>query len=221
MEAVGRRTYRSLAREERARATRRAILEAAGRVFPGRGYAGTTMRSIAVEARVSVPTVELYFRGKAGVLKAAIDVAIAGDDEPVAVLDRDWTAAAERAGSVEELLAVVCHVLTAAQERSAGLILAALEACAVDADLAALVGQLVHQRAVTAGWIVERVAAVAGGLRTGLARDEAVDTVWMLMDPAVFVRLTGTRGWSRSRYQAWVARALRHLLTPDPSKETR
>jgi hypothetical protein len=40
---------------------------------------------------VSVPTVELLFGNKARLLKAAIDVAIAGDDDAVPVLDRSWT----------------------------------------------------------------------------------------------------------------------------------
>ena len=82
------------------------------------GYAGTTMRAVAVAARVSVPTLGLVFGTKAGLLKAAIDVAIAGDDEPVAVLDRGWARTAAAAQGVEPFLAVVVEVLAGAQERS-------------------------------------------------------------------------------------------------------
>src|SRR4051794_32814364 len=98
------RAYRSAVRQEQARATRRLVLAAASEVFAAQGYAGATVRAIAGAAGVSVPTVELLFGTKAGVLKAAIDVAIAGDDAPVAVLDRPWAERAGRAGSVEELL---------------------------------------------------------------------------------------------------------------------
>jgi AcrR family transcriptional regulator len=38
------------------------------------------MRAIATEAQVSLPTVELLFGTKTQLLRAAIDVAIAGDD---------------------------------------------------------------------------------------------------------------------------------------------
>ena len=211
----GTRSYRSTLRQEQARRTRRRILDAAREAFVARGYAGTTVRAIAAAAGVSVPTVELLFGTKAAVLKAAIDVAIVGDDEPVPVLDRAWTEAARRAAGAEELLAVVAGVLAPAQARSAGLVLAALEASPTDPDLAALSDQLVRQRETTAGWVVDTLAAKAP-LRPELRRREAVETVWLLMDPAVYVRLTRHRQWSLRRYQDWVARSLRHLLVPDP-----
>ncbi|HYS38908.1 MAG TPA: helix-turn-helix domain-containing protein, partial [Pseudonocardiaceae bacterium] len=65
------RSYRSSRREAGARRTRRRVLEAAGSVFVAGGYAGATIRAIAAEAGVSVPTVELLFATKARLLKAA------------------------------------------------------------------------------------------------------------------------------------------------------
>jgi AcrR family transcriptional regulator len=209
-----RRPYRSQVREERARRTRRKVLDAATEVFVARGYAGTTVRSVALAAGVSVATVELAFGTKAALLKAAIDVAIAGDDEPVPVLERSWAATAAAATSAEELLAVTAEVLAEAQERSAGLVVAAFEGAGADPDLAALVDQLVAQREGTAEWIVARLAALRD-LRAGLTREDAVETVWLLMDSAVFVRLTRHRGWTRQRYRDWVATGIRTLLLPD------
>ncbi len=219
-ERAGGRSYRSQLRDERARLTRQRLLAAARDAFVARGYAGTTMRLIAAGAGVSVPTAELLFRTKAGLLKAAIDVAIAGDDEQVPVLDREWTTPARRASTVDALLSTVVGVLGPAQERSAGLVLAALEASATDADLAVLGEQLVRQRETTVGWLVDRITDLAA-LRPELTRQDAVDTVWLLMDPAVFVRLTERRGWSVPRYQDWVARSVRSLLLPDPPTPNR
>ena len=88
------------------------------------------MRMIAGQADVSVPTVELLFGTKGRLLKAAIDVAIAGDHEPVPVLDRSWTEAAVKAGTAEEFLVIVANVIGPAQARSAGLVLAAFEGVA-------------------------------------------------------------------------------------------
>src|SRR5258708_14497539 len=115
------RRYRSSLRDAQARRTRQRVLDAATAVFLDRGYGGATIRAIAAEAKVSVPTVEALFGTKARVLKAAIDVAIAGDDEPVAVLDRSWAADARQAETAEEFLSVVAGVVAAAQSRSAGL----------------------------------------------------------------------------------------------------
>ena len=211
-----RRGYRSELRAEQARQTRLAILTAARESFVAQGYAASTMRGIAAAAGVSVARVEQAFGTKAALLAAAIDVAIAGDDEPVAMHDRDWTAAALGAATVEQLLAITAAVLAAAQQRSAGLVLAAFEGTALDGDLSHLAGELAARRATTATWLVDRVRH-HGALRPGLDRRRAIDSAWILMDPAIFDRLTRHRGWSTRRYQRWIADSIRHQLLPDPA----
>ena len=52
-------------------------------------------------------------------------------------------------------------------------------------------------------------------LRPGLDRAGAIDTVWMLMDPVVFSRLTRHRGWSADRYASWFADSVTRLLTSE------
>jgi len=161
-----------------------------------------------------VPTVESLFGTKARVLKAAIDVAIAGDDEPVPMLDRNWAAAALAAEGVDELLSIVAGVIGPAQARSAGLVLAVFEGSSTDDALAALAARMTAQRAGTAEWLVDALTRKAP-LRAGCTRLEAVDTVWVLMDPAVFDRLIRQRHWTRERYQDWFARSVRRLLVAD------
>jgi AcrR family transcriptional regulator len=206
------RPYRSPTRAEQARRTRSRILEAAHRLFVDRGYPATTMRAIAESAGVAVPTVELLFGTKPRLLTSVIDVAIAGDDQPVAVLDRDWTVIALRQPTARGLLGVTATVLRAAQERSAGVLLAAYEASASDPMVARLVAQQEQRRAVTARWVVDGVATVAA-LRPGLTSADATESVWLLMDPAVFVRLTRRRGWPPERYETWWAESVLRLLT--------
>lgn len=217
--SVGSRAYRSSQREEQARLTRRRVLDAATAVFLERGFAGSSMRLIAQRAGVSLPTVELLFGTKGRLLKASIDVAIAGDDEPVAVLERSWTEAAGRADTVPAFLTVVASVLGPAQQRSAGLVLAVFEAASTDAELADLARQMTLQRATTAGWIVDELRRRTP-LRVGTPRSQALDTVWILMDPAVFDRLTRQRGWTLRRYQRWFASSVAHLLTADAAPPT-
>src|SRR5690349_16239669 len=107
LDRTGVRPYRSARRVEQARRTRQRLLAAATTTFLTRGYAGTTMRAIAAAAGVSVPTVEQQFGTKVGLLKAAIDVAIAGDDDEVPVLDRVWADQGRAAGTVDEFLAII------------------------------------------------------------------------------------------------------------------
>ncbi|HSK98111.1 MAG TPA: helix-turn-helix domain-containing protein [Euzebyales bacterium] len=196
------------------------MIDAATVEFLERGYAAATMRRIAATAGVAVPTVESLFGTKARLLKVAIDVAIAGDDEPVAVLDRSWTAAALSATDVDEFLAIVTSVLAAAQTRAAGLVLAVFEGAAADPALAELSTQLLAQRAVTAAWLVDHLAHIRP-LRDGCSREEGIDTCWVLMDPAVFDRLTRHRGWTAERYGRWFADAMaRLLIDTEPTRST-
>ena len=175
------------------------------------------MRGIAAEAGVAVPTLELRFGTKARLLKAAIDVAIAGDDEPVSVLDRAWAKEAVAAGTGAGLLAAAAAVVTAAQERSAGLVLAVFEGASVDPELAQLAAQMTAQRAATAEWLVDALSRIAP-LRED--RQEAIETLWILMDPALFDRLTRQRHWTSERYQRWFARSAECLLVSDISADT-
>ena len=71
-----------------ARATRRAIVDAAARLFIERGYGPTTVDAIAEAAGVSRKTVFTSVGGKVEALKLAIDWAMVGDDEPVPLLQR-------------------------------------------------------------------------------------------------------------------------------------
>lgn len=206
-----RRGYVSETRTERAQKTRRRVIEAATGLFVQQGYAATTMRAIATEAGVSVPTVELLFGTKPQLLHVVIDVAIAGDDEPVPVLSRGWAADAQSARNLADFLSVVAQVLADAQARSAGVMLAAYEAAASDPDIQLLIMDRESQRERTATWIVNGVLKQAG-LRPGLDRAGAIDTVWMLMDPVIFNRLTRHRGWSPDHYASWFADSVTWLL---------
>jgi AcrR family transcriptional regulator len=207
-----RRGYASPARAEQARQTRKRVIDAATRLFVQQGYATTTMRAIAGAADVSVPTLELLFGTKAQLLQVVIDVAVAGDDEPIPVLNRAWAAEAQSARDLADFLSAVAQVLGEAQARSAGVILAAYEAAAADPDIHVLIADRESQRQRTASWIVDGVMARAT-LRAGLGRAAAIDTVWLLMDPVVFSRLTRSRAWSDDRYASWFADSVARLLT--------
>ena len=206
-----RRVYRSPRRTEQARATRQRIIAAATEQFAGNGYAATTMRAVARTAGVSIPGVELVFGTKAQLLKAAIDVAIAGDEAPVAVLDRDWAAQASAVAGVDGFLTAVGRVLRPAMSRSSGLVLAAFEAAPTDTNMQDLADRLTAQRATTVTWIVDSVRQRCA-LRAGLTRRDAIDHVWVLMDPAVYQRLTRYRRWRPAQYERWFVDSVTRVL---------
>src|ERR1039457_1420671 len=207
------RGYRSPGREKQARRTRARIIAAAAQRFLVHGYAGTTMRAVALDAGVALPTVELAFRTKARLLKAVIDFAIAGDDEQVAMLDRQWAKRVESIAGPPDFVAAFARVLVGSAERAAGLAATALEAARADEDIAAVAAQLMSQREVMASWLVDGIMH-RSALREGTDRAAAVDTVWALMDPVVFCRLTGDRHGPPVRLGRWSPDSAPRLVLP-------
>jgi AcrR family transcriptional regulator len=207
------RGYRSPRREAQARQTRARIIAAAARRFLAHGYSRTTMRAVAADSGVALPTVELAFGTKARLLKTVIDVATAGDDEQAAMLDRPWTARAESTADPTEFIAAFAQQLTASAGRAAGLAAAALEGARADRDIAAVAAQLMSQRQVMAAWLVDGIL-FRSALRDGTSRGDAVDTVWTLMDPIIFCRLTEDRHWTSGRFERWFTDTVARLLLP-------
>jgi AcrR family transcriptional regulator len=211
LNAIPKRSYRSERREQQARETRERILAVASAEFERRGYVATPMRAVAEAAGVSVPTVELVFGTKSQLLQAAISFAIRGDAESVPMLKRPWVERAQEASSVADFLEIVGRVLVEGEQRSAGLILAALEAANHDESMSALADQLRGQRAETAAWLVQELIGRAS-LRREITREQAIDTIWLLMDPHGFIGLTRHRGWTAEQFEAWFIDSVHKLL---------
>ena len=207
---VARRAYRSPKRRAQAARTRAAILAAAHDLFITYGYAGTSLSAVAGAAAVSVPTIEQNFGTKRNLLKAIVDVAKAGDDQPVPVLDRAAAQAAQRARTADEFLTPVVRELGVVSARLAPIVVVLAEAGDVHTDLADLAQELDAQRRAMASWIVAQLAR--HGLRPEPDTEHAIDTVWVLLDPVVHRRLTHDRGWSVDTYSAWLGDSLRRLL---------
>lgn len=82
------RRYDSPRRREQAQTTRRAILQAAERLFAKQGYAATTMAQVASTADVSLKTVYLASDIKSGVLRALWHLQLRGDQDDTPVAQR-------------------------------------------------------------------------------------------------------------------------------------
>ena len=210
-----RRAYHSPPRAEQARRTRRQIIAAAHAEFVRSGYAGATIAAIAA-AGVSVPTVELVFGTKRELLKAAADVAMAGDDAPISVSERDRVRQAQATCHVEQFLeAVADGGVRPISERAAGVLAVIYQAAAADEQIAVLARQSDQQRLTLARAIVDMLARRAR-LRADISRAAAADIMWLLMDPVVYQRLTAGRGWAPGYYQRWFIQSTRRLLLADP-----
>src|ERR1700741_3223955 len=64
------------------------MLARARELFVERGFAATGMAEVAAASGVSVKNLYKVFGNKVGLAKAVFDVAIAGDDQPIPMVER-------------------------------------------------------------------------------------------------------------------------------------
>ena len=126
------RRYDSSHRQQQAQTTRRAVLAAARTLFLEHGYAATTLAEIAGQAGVSVETIYKGFANKAGVLKAVFDVAVAGDDAPTPMTERDVIQAVINEPDAARKITTYTDHLAAAAGRAVPVQLLARDAAAAD-----------------------------------------------------------------------------------------
>jgi AcrR family transcriptional regulator len=106
-------------REERARQRREHVVEAATQLFLEHGYVATTIEAIARAAAVAPATVYQAFGTKQAILARILDVTIAGDADPAALLDRDWVRQAARHPDPRQRLALVVRHASQVAARTA------------------------------------------------------------------------------------------------------
>lgn len=209
-----RRTYSSQLREEQARQTRIRILEAAQRRFTDSGYAATTVESIAKEARVAVDTVYAAFGTKRDLLAQLAYFRAAGDDAPVAVIDRAGPQAARRETDQRRQIAMFARGVTSIIERVRPVDDILRSAGAVDAGVASLRTHIQEERFSSirafTGWLAKN-----GPLRGGVSTGDAATITWTLTSPEVHQLFCNARGWSRARYIRWLTESLTEILLPD------
>ena len=88
-------------RRQRSMRTRARVVDAGEQLFVERGYLATTIEAVAERAGVAAQTVYYVFGTKRNLLAAVLDASIAGDVEPVAVLERPWFDELETAGDAD------------------------------------------------------------------------------------------------------------------------
>lgn len=194
-------------RAAKAADTRRRIVGAAVELFIELGYPATTIAAIAERADVAAQTVYAAFGNKRVLLEQALDVTIAGDDEPVPVNDRPWMAPVWRATSGADTLRAYAAAVCTIQGRAAPLFEALDIAVAAEPELRDLHGVSRERRRIGAGGVVDAVRRL-GDLREDLTRGEAVDVLWLLNGHHPFLAMVRDRGWSRRRYERWLGETM-------------
>lgn len=218
-EDVKSRSYDRSRRQERTRATRVRVVEAARLLFLERGYPATSMEAISVAADVPQATLYRLFPSKGAVLKDVVDVSAVGDDEPVPLHERPDVLALREEPDPARYLAGFAHVASVVLERFEPVRKMLVGAAFVEPDAAAMIAVIQQQRYAGQG-VVARGLVDRAALRDGLTEDKAHDIIYTLMSPELRNVLLDERSWSVDTYEAWLACTLCDtLLKPAASTD--
>lgn len=197
-------------RAEKARQTRTRMLTAARELFVQRGYGATSLQEIADRAGVAVQTIYFTFGNKRVLLKELVDVSIAGDDEPIATLDRPWFRAAVEAPTAADQLRHHIEGTAEVLARVAPITEMLRAAAAADPAVAELWDQdsdprfTVHEAAAR--------ALVTKPDSADVTAEHAADLLFALLSPELYLLFVRDRDWSPEQWRQWALATLRDQL---------
>jgi AcrR family transcriptional regulator len=205
------RSYDSPRRREQAAATRRAILEAAQRLFERGGYAATSVPAIATEAGVALKTVYVAFETKANLLNALWEARLAEGEEAIPVLERGWYRRLLAAPHPEGKLRILAAQAREVKTRSGALLEVIRNAAGADPEIAALWSRIQTKLLDVQRSVVEQLKE-KDALAPDLDVETATDILWTLNHPTVWHLLVRERGWTAEQYERWLRDAFRSQL---------
>jgi AcrR family transcriptional regulator len=205
--------YASQVRDEQARRTRRAIVTAAHDLFLAQGYAATTIDGIAEAAHVSRRTVFNSVGGKVVLLKLALDWAIVGDDEPIALIDRPAIKAILAEPDPRKALMLWVQSVTDTAARTAPLGEVLIAAADIDPAAAQLLAEANRNRMLGATAFIRYLASL-DGLAAGMTEQHAAELCWALTDGHLYRLLVVQHSWSTADFSRWLSDSLATALLP-------
>jgi AcrR family transcriptional regulator len=197
------RSYDSPRRREQAAATRRAILEAAQRLFERDGYAATSVPAIAAEAGVALKTIYVAFETKANLLNALWEARLAEGEEAIPVLERGWYRHLLAEPHPDGKLGILAAQARNVKSRSGALLEVIRNAAGADPEIAALWSRIQTKLLDVQRSVVEQLKE-KDALASGLDVETATDILWTLNHPTVWHLLVRERGWTAEQYERWL-----------------
>ena len=195
-------------RKERARATRRRMVEAAYRLFSEHGYT-VPLTDVAREAEVAVQTLYFTFHTKAELLQEVLQLAVLGDDLPMAPYERPWFGKMVAEPDPRKAAQIFVDASTAIFERVGPLSPSITRSG--DPEVDALWSHSEQLRLDGYRRVME-VLAKKGKLRRGLTLGEATDIVFFMVSPQLYQEVVRLRGWSVVRWRKWIAETVGDAL---------
>jgi AcrR family transcriptional regulator len=195
------------ARAEKARQTRERMRAAARDLFVGQGYGATTLQDVADRAGVAVQTIYFTFGTKRNLLKELVDTGIAGDEQPIATMERPWFHDALAEDTADAVLRAYVAGTRRILERVAAITEMLRVAAATDPDIRSMWPQEQDPR-YTVQTAVAKVLIRKPDARGDLTVKHAADVLFGLLSPELYLVLTRDRGWTAEKWEHWAHETL-------------
>ena len=204
----GTRAYDISRREADARRRRAAALDHARALFFERGYAATTVEAIAQAAGISSATIYKSYGGKAGLVRALAQRALAGAG-PVPAEKRS-NALRDRSDP-REVIEGWGQLVSEVSPRIAPLLLLLRDVAQIDPEASRLYDELDQARLARMSDNA-RFLAEAGHLREGVTARDARDVLWLASSPELYDMLIRRRRWTVAKYSRFVTETMASAL---------
>jgi len=216
-----RRPYRSAVRDQRARANREAVLQAARRRFLADGYPRTSVAAIAAEAGVSEDLVYVLFTNKRRLLVEVLNFAVTGHTDSPRVLEQEGPRAVRDQTDQRRQIAMFAHDVAHRVDRARPIDDVMRSAAVVDEAVAEMYRTMQVTRLENISELIGWVAS-HGPLRPGVDEREAAATAWALASADMHRMLVDGLGWDVETYAEWLQQTLEAaVLPPAPTRPPR
>lgn len=205
-EVKGRRAYDASGRRARAAENRARVLAAARDLLLAEGFAAFSVPRVAAAAGVSSELVYKAVGGRPALLATLLDVAVGGDDEPVALAEREALLALRPLTNARAVLHGYTAVAVGVQERTAPLLLLALRSTG-DAGAAALLAKADAERLAGVTGLARHLLGT-GQTRPEMDLDALRDALWALTGVQLWDQLVVQRRWAPAAYGQVLERLL-------------
>lgn len=196
------------------------IAEAATTLFCTQGYVDTTMAAIASAAGVSVQTLYLRHGSKAAILSAALDVAIAGDVEPISLNERGFFPRALAEEDAATALSIWAHGARTICDRTHRLY-DVIRSAAANPEVAHVLEKSRRDRSTGHRMLAEALVT-RERYNQVVPVQRAADVLYALGTEDSYLLFVVDRGWTPDDWERWVIDTLSaQLLAPSTGTRRR
>ncbi len=189
------------------------MVAAARELFVAHGWQGTTIAAVARQAGVSPESVYAVFGNKSALLLGVIQAAVRRGDPGTPLVEQVGPRAVAAAPDQAAVLRLFSRDITGVLSAVAEIVEVLRVAAQAEPEIAKVYGSIHAGRRENLA-LVAKALAGKGALRNGMTEAAALEQIWRLASPELFLMMTRIEGLTPDQYADWLEHTLGQLLLP-------